>query len=401
MFSKIMELVRKELTRVFTDRRLVFTSFILPGLSIALFYSLMGGLIDKQESQIEEFIPVVYSIEASDTIDAHENALEGRFEFVEKDYSELDGLKEDVRSEDAQLIVVYEANFEEAVESGKPGNVELFYDPSNDQSSEAYYRFKSEFLETYRSEVLAKRLGDASLLEVYTLNNPDEMVISEKGAVVGTGFSRLFPLLISIFIFAGAMGIGMDAVAGEKERGTMSVLLLLPSDRKVIAYGKMISLGIMALISTISSFAGILISMPFSKKIMGLDGDVDVSSFNLSITQYAQLISIMIVTAGIYVGVIILLSVLAKSVKEAGTYISPAYILIMVTGFLSFTAKTDSMLTYMIPIYGNVVAIKSIFLGKLGAMQHLSVILVSIVVISVIVFLIKKAFYSEKVMFSK
>ena len=45
MKNRIWTIMKKELTRFFTDRRLIFTTILMPGVLIYLLYSLMGSAI--------------------------------------------------------------------------------------------------------------------------------------------------------------------------------------------------------------------------------------------------------------------------------------------------------------------------------------------------------------------
>jgi sodium transport system permease protein len=69
-------------------------------------------------------------------------------------------------------------------------------------------------------------------------------------------------MLIIMFLFSGAMSIGPDSIAGEKERGTIATLLVTPVKRSEIAIGKVMSLSIISLFSATSSFIGIMLSLP-------------------------------------------------------------------------------------------------------------------------------------------
>lgn len=53
MFNVIL---KKELKRVFTDKRLVFSSFILPAMSIFLLYTVMGIMASNMFNDINEHI---------------------------------------------------------------------------------------------------------------------------------------------------------------------------------------------------------------------------------------------------------------------------------------------------------------------------------------------------------
>ncbi|HRX42523.1 MAG TPA: hypothetical protein P5315_07080, partial [Clostridia bacterium] len=64
MKSNIFTIMKKELRRVFFDRKLAFTVFVMPGLTIAIIYSLMGGMIEKMGSDTSEHIAVIKTINA-------------------------------------------------------------------------------------------------------------------------------------------------------------------------------------------------------------------------------------------------------------------------------------------------------------------------------------------------
>ena len=52
----------------------------------------------------------------------------------------------------------------------------------------------------------------------------------------------MLPYFITILLFAGAMGLGVDMITGEKERGTMASLLVTPVKRSSIVLGKVFAL---------------------------------------------------------------------------------------------------------------------------------------------------------------
>ena len=68
--SNIGAIIRKEFNRFFTDRRLVMTAIILPGLMIYLLYSFMGSAMSNMYSVEDDFAPTVYAVNAPDSIAA-------------------------------------------------------------------------------------------------------------------------------------------------------------------------------------------------------------------------------------------------------------------------------------------------------------------------------------------
>ena len=62
MFKSLMIIMKKELRRVFTDRRLVITNFVLPMVSIALVYSIMGFMINRTTEDIESHVTKIMAV---------------------------------------------------------------------------------------------------------------------------------------------------------------------------------------------------------------------------------------------------------------------------------------------------------------------------------------------------
>ena len=107
-------------------------------------------------------------------------------------------------------------------------------------------------------------------LTVFTVNsdNPD-MVIQDEQKAGGKALGMMLPYFVTILLFAGAMGLGTDMVAGEKERGTMASMLVAPIKRSSIVLGKVFALMI---ISGISSVVYVAVMVGFLPQMMGAYG---------------------------------------------------------------------------------------------------------------------------------
>ena len=88
--------------------------------------------------------------------------------------------------------------------------------------------------------------------------------------ITGKIFSMLFPMLLMTFIFSACTSLAPESISGEKERGTLTTLLVTPVRRSEIAIGKILALSILALLSGLSSFTGTALSLP---KLMAMSGD--------------------------------------------------------------------------------------------------------------------------------
>jgi sodium transport system permease protein len=408
MFRKILWIVRKELRRIFGDRRLVFTTFILPALSIALLYGLMGTMMQGMFDEREEHIPRVLVAKAPADFEAfasrplleEEEAVNWSFtgEVSDGDYVAL-------RNGEIDAIVVFPDAFERLLASDETlPDLALYHNDAEELSVDAANRLKREILPTYRLRLLTDRLGSRPAAEVFTVNaavEEEERVVVDEQKAAGKGLGMLFPLLISIFLFAGAMGIGSDMIAGEKERHTMATLLMTPVDREIIAYGKLISLGIISIFSAFSSFVGVLASMPFASVFYSMNGEaVSLGALGFGAFHYGALIVILCSLAGLYAGVICVLSLLAKTVKEANTYLAPVYMVVLIAGFTSVYGTAElPIFTYAVPIYGNVQAIKGLFTFTLTPGALGLNLLGSLVGIFVLARIMRTLFNNENVMF--
>ncbi|WP_235899537.1 ABC transporter permease subunit [Suipraeoptans intestinalis] len=107
-------------------------------------------------------------------------------------------------------------------------------------------------LESYRQTLLVERVEDLRQLTVFEVNTDNsQMYIQDKAKATGKMAGTMLPYFVTVFLFAGAMGIGTDMIAGEKERGTMYSLLVTPIQRSSIVLGKVFSLMTISGISAI------------------------------------------------------------------------------------------------------------------------------------------------------
>lgn len=279
-------------------------------------------------------------------------------------------------------------------------NVERYYNDTEDYSSEARYNIDQVLIE-YEAHLLGIRIGNPEHVEVFDLNRDVENdKIQDVQKATGKGLSTLFPMLIAIFLFSGAMSVGPDMIAGEKERGTMATLLVTPVKRETLAMGKVIALGIIALISSASSFIGIIASMPNAGDMFARDG-IDMASLQFSMMDYFSMLAIMLTLVSLYVAVVCLVSIISKTIKEANTYMAPIYMVVMVAGFSTmFSTATPATWKFLIPVYGSIIALKNVFSFELTTNMLLYTCGSSIVISSILIYIIKGLFNNEKVMFN-
>ncbi len=219
--------VKKELLRVFTDRRLVFSAFVLPALSIFILYSLMGKMIGNMTQSIEENIPTVKAANAPESFREYMATQSIPVEYI--DMKALDTTKEEILTGTTELLLVFPENFEVTIQeyatADKP-DIHTFYNPSEEYSQSAKNTFEYTLLPEYETMLLTQRFDGINAFTAFTIDQDNEQSkIAQPGKEAGFSLAFMMPMLLNIMLFAGAMGIGIDVIAGEKERGTMATML--------------------------------------------------------------------------------------------------------------------------------------------------------------------------------
>lgn len=398
--SGISQICRKELARVFKDKKMIFSVFLLPVLIMVGIMTLVSSLSTSAQNDVEAHNSIVYVQNAPDGFEDFLRSSDKECEIIQM--SDRAGTEDMIRDGNADLLIEFPEGFMDAVTEYKAGDavpqIKTYYNPSEDYSRAAYDAISSGVLENYRETLLADRVEDMAGLTVFTVNsdNPD-MVIQDEEKAGGKILGMMLPYFITILLFAGAMGIGTDMVAGEKERGTMASLLVSPIKRSSIVLGKVFSLMI---ISGVSSVVYVGAMVAFMPQMMGGMGGSDLGvNLSLNPAQIGMLAALLIAIAFMYSAIIVLVSVFAKTVKEANSYIMPVYMLVLVLGITTmFTTKTPQEWLYAVPIYNTSLTLQGILTQEVTMMQYGLTLGVTLILGAVLIGVIAKAFESEKVM---
>lgn len=400
----IKAIVGKELRRVFKDKKMVMSLFVLPVLMVVGIFALMSVLIKGKTDDIEAHEPVVYIANAPESFESFALAA-GLTGYVETDASDwLETAKAGLLDATVDLAVCFPDNFESAVMTGADElasvvipQIEVYYNPSEDYSSQARSVYQTYF-EMYKQMLLANRFGDYSAVMMFDVADNE---IQDEDKATGKMLGTMLPYFITMLIFAGAMGLGADMIAGEKERGTLATMLLSPVNRQQIVLGKVFSLSILAVMSAAVYVISMVAAVPALMKSLG--GEEALSSLSINFTggQIVQLLVLMIGVVLLYVSIICMVAVFAKNVKEASSYISPVYLIVIVVGmFTMYSSAEGVMYKYLIPVYGSSMALKDILTREITMPNFLGATISTYVVAAVLVFVMTKAFNSEKVMFN-
>ena len=397
MKSNTLTIIKKEFARFFGDRQLLFTTVIMPGLLIYIIYSFMGMGMKKMatEGTNEQVTLCVENLPVSvaPLVDGLSNTTVSQQPVSQEDIDKL-------KAKDLNVVLVrFPQGFDEKVATYDPQsgefapNVQIYYNSANNASSRVYHMLEAS-LSAYEDQ-LSNRF-DINRVE----SVEDQFDMANKDDVLGSILSKLIPMLILMMLFSGVMAIAPSSIAGEKERGTIATLLVTPLKRNELALGKVVSLSGIALLSGISSFIGIVLSLP--KMIRADEAGVELG-LNYTGADYTVLLLIILSSVLIMASAVSLLSALAKDVKNAGTMITPFMLVVMFCGLTPMfqSGTPESLTAYLIPFYNSIQVMTAVFAHEMKWMPVIVTLAANVVCTGIAVWGLTRMFNSEKVMFSK
>ncbi|MDE7401042.1 MAG: ABC transporter permease subunit [Clostridia bacterium] len=380
--KNILTILKKEFARFFKDRRMVLSIF-LPGIMIFLVYTLMGTIMEKvnkvDENQkytacVDENMPDVLSDQLSLILDI-------------KEYESIDTAKADVAEGKLDLVILFPQNFMQAIENGASPDIQIYFNSAEDNSANGY-GLVCGILETFKQ---------AYAQPVFTINNDVLGDLAEERATVGKVLSMIMPMLMFSLLASGCIAVAPEAIAGEKERGTLSTVLITPIKRWQLAFGKIISLACFATLSGISSFIGLILSLP---KLMNGVVSGDTAAY-YSVGDYFMLLALIVSVVLVIISAFSIVSAYAKSVKEASSLIAPLMIVIILLGLFSMFTSTPELGLYAIPLLGSGFAFSSIMTFTISPIGFVLSIISNLVVAALLIVALSFMFKSERIMFNK
>lgn len=394
----IMTILKKELRRVFGDKKMIFGMFIMPPLMMIIIFSLIGNTMGNMMEDVESHKSLVYFSNLDEKTEANLGSIAETMIIESVKDDEMESLKEKLKNGEIDAIVELPSDFRDKIENydrENIPNINIFYNPSEDNSEVAYRKLKSIFDENIKKPIIKNRIKDEKILEVYTINKDTDATIFKEEKMSGKALSMMLPYFIVIMLYSSIMGLAIDTFTGEKERGTMASLLLAPIKRTDIVLGKLIGLTIISMISSIAYVVSMSIVMP---KAMSFGQDTAVK---FTFAQFGQIALIMLSMAFLMVAMISIIATYSKNAKEAGTYIAPLYIVVIVAGVMTMTSTGEiSPIQYLIPIYGSCLAIGRSIIAELTVTNLLYSIGSNILIGLIFSYIVAKMFGSEKIMFN-
>ena len=371
----VLTIIKKEFMRFFGDRRLLLTTLLLPGIVLYAVYSALGAVFANvmQDSSV----PVAYVRNMPESLG---EAIDEIFDLRDTDLTDEE-IKSQLVEGDADIFIIFPENFDDLTVGSDVPDVSIYYNSAQTSSSLAYSSVVA-LLDAY----------EQSIANVFNINSgSDRYDLADSSDVSANILSMIVPMVLIMLLLSGCVAVVLESIAGEKERGTIATLLVTPIKRSYFAIGKILSLSVIAVLSGISSFLGLILSLP---NLMG-GMEVDFSLAAYGVLDYFGLFLVVMSTVLVLVSLLAIVSAYAKSVKEANGLIAPVMIIAVICSLVSMFVASPPMGLYFIPVLNSALCISTLMAGTFGIVPFLITMGINIVCAALLAVLLGAMFNSE------
>jgi sodium transport system permease protein len=394
--KNVLTVFKKEIRRYFTDRRMLLALF-LPGILIFVIYTVVGRVFSTinltgsitqttyhiaytDNSGAATSPLIVQSFEAYLQQSEDEKTNSASYKVIP--VSNVETYKQEVAQGKYDVLVVFSDDFENkiTVRDGSFNYIHIYYNGASSVGSHAY-------------EVMLSLADNAYKNYFVNIGSDGKPITPNVGSSDFLGaklMSVLLPMATMSLLFSSVVSICPDAVAGEKERGTLSAMLLTPIKRGELAVGKILAISVVSLASGITAFLGLALSLP--NLMQGLN-------FTLTAGMVAFMGVLVVTTLLLFVSIGMVVSTFAKSVKECSSLMAPFMILAIGASFLPFIVSSKSLGLAFVP-FANIALSMSTLLetGSVDPLFFATTVGVNLVLTGALIFVVSRLFKVERIM---
>lgn len=349
---------RHELKKVFADKQVVRSMFLLPILLVFV-TSLLTSTLDNAASDLQ--IPIIYVLSNSE----HIQELEEIGEVIPTEATTLKELESN-RKLQPEAVVLEFHEYETTI----------YYNGANATSL--------SIMQTCQMQLIQHTLqsfADANAVDIsdrISVTNVATSITMEMNII-----RMLLPYMLVLSLFQDTSSFAIDAIAGEKERGIFSKTILAPISPVPIIAGKVAAGTICGLLNS-GIYMLVMVSASFIPRldVFGLQKAGITPLMFVIICLCAAFLSVL------FAGLSVLCSLFAKTEAEANSMRTPVFGIIIVLALAALLRTgTVSCIHYMIPVY-NICIIMQDILNTTVEIQNFMWMLLSLFVCCAILFVV-------------
>ena len=375
----IATVFKKEMIDTLRDRRALVLMIVLPLLLFPTIFKVMVSVEKRQAAKAEAKKLRVACIDQGNASRFVEMLKERND--VEIVHATRDNLTSMIHGDSLDGAFLFTNTFDDDVAEMKPGRLDFYFKSTGDR--EIVENRLRETVDRYEKELLDERFKrlelDQTIVEAVKLEPHNVASVQER---VGGAVGGFLPYMFILFCFIGAMYPAIDLGAGEKERGTLETLLTAPVNRLHLLLGKFGVVVASGLLSAAVSLTGLMVAMKQSHDLPA--GFIDVLLRLLGWDNILLLLSLLVPLTIFFAGILLSVSLTARSFKEAQSMISPLNIAVILPAAIGLTP--GMVLSYklaLIPILNVSLATKAIIAGTIEPGQ-LALVYISLITFAIL-----------------
>jgi len=250
-------------------------------------------------------------------------------------------------------------NPNEVLMSGKP---EILYREKSAPSLGAA-RFIEERFQAIQRQIATQRLREAGVYKMEGLEVRVRPVVDNLSPSLS--LNALVPLVLILMTITGAVYPAIDLTAGERERGTLEPLIATPSPRFLLLFAKYIAVVTVAMLTAAVNILGMSITI-WTTGLLTYLGNESTSPIGL----LAQTVGLLVLFAAFFSAVLLVLTSIARSFKEAQAYLIPLMLISLAPGIMSLVPDLQyTPRMAVVPVLNMVLLARDLLTGNIASLN--------------------------------
>jgi sodium transport system permease protein len=397
---RIRAIAKKEVVEFARDWRTIIAIIVIPLLMFPLLFILFPVLLESEAAELDA-LELNVVIQSDDfPLNLLENitavSLSTSIELLPNvtSLSEPGSDLERVRNGSTDALLRFDSQNE-------TWSYAILHLSTSERSNEARYRLLTT-LSAWEDSEVRERIS-ASGLDVNETLDPlrwdgdiSQGDVATSGEQAGMVLSLFIPLVLAIWTYSSAIQPSIDMTAGERERGTLEALLCLPCTRIELLMGKWVAVATITGIGVVLQICGLLFAIGYlaSSSFIGLP--------KLSIASVGLIVLSILLFAVMVVAFELALAMRSHSVKEAGSILAPALMLILFPALFTQVINLDGIegFWFAIPVVNILLALRELLMNRVITEHVLIWVVSSVVYASLAAYYASRQFSREDIVTS-
>ncbi|MEH6559246.1 MAG: ABC transporter permease [Oceanicoccus sp.] len=357
MFYQYVAILGKELLDAMRDFKSLSTALFMPVFFAIFSLGSLHFIVNIQHSNDQITLPVQGMENAKPLIDW---LTEAGITVVPAPENPEDN----ILSQASDVILIIPENFAEDFREQRPAILDLLSDHSNSKT-QGKVRKVRQLINQWSMKIGAIRLLTRNISPA--IANPaviNDVNVSTDQRVAAKILAS-FPMFTILIVFASGIGMASDMTAGERERKSLEPLLINPVPYAYVFLGKWSAAVLVTFCITLLGIGLQILSI----NIAPLD-ELGIR-LTMGLKEFVVIVAIVIPVIFLASALQLLVSLFAKSFKDAQSYNSLIVMLPVVPGiYLAFNSGSAESWQMLVPVLGPTALIVDVIGGEPVMLQH-------------------------------